>query len=125
MIQRKHYIVGGIILGALVLIALLYWLFFKKDIVNQGLAGLTTGWPSTPFNSGPSGTRPFCTSYRKESFPLKKCMQGEKVKQLQRYLGITADGKFGPNTEAALKKSTIAKSEVSGMDYTIYIETIA
>jgi Putative peptidoglycan binding domain/N-acetylmuramoyl-L-alanine amidase len=34
---------------------------------------------------------------------LRKGSQGEQVKTLQRYLGLVADGDFGPRTEAAVK----------------------
>jgi peptidoglycan hydrolase-like protein with peptidoglycan-binding domain len=34
---------------------------------------------------------------------LKRGLAGETVRRLQTKLGITADGEFGPNTEAALK----------------------
>lgn len=35
---------------------------------------------------------------------LKKGSKGEEVKQLQKVLGLTADGDFGPNTEKGLKE---------------------
>ena len=35
---------------------------------------------------------------------LKKGSKGKKVKELQEFLGITADGDFGPGTERALKE---------------------
>jgi peptidoglycan hydrolase-like protein with peptidoglycan-binding domain len=34
---------------------------------------------------------------------LKRGLAGEPVRRLQTKLGVTADGEFGPNTEAALK----------------------
>ena len=34
---------------------------------------------------------------------LKKGSKGKKVKELQEFLKISADGIFGPGTEAALK----------------------
>lgn len=39
-----------------------------------------------------------------ESFPLRKGMKGNSVKALQQKLGVSADGAFGANTEAALVK---------------------
>ena len=35
---------------------------------------------------------------------IKKGSKGEAVKKLQKALGVTADGIFGENTEAAVKK---------------------
>ncbi|MBS1773918.1 MAG: hypothetical protein JST82_13755 [Bacteroidetes bacterium] len=39
-----------------------------------------------------------------ESFPLHKDMKGQRVQALQQKLGVTADGIFGNQTEAALLK---------------------
>ena len=36
--------------------------------------------------------------------PIKKGAKGEKVKEIQTLLGISADGDFGPGTEGAVKK---------------------
>lgn len=44
---------------------------------------------------------------------LKKGSTGEDVKRLQRVLGLTADGIFGPNTESALKKWQAANGLVA------------
>lgn len=35
-------------------------------------------------------------------FPIQQGSKGEKVKEVQRAIGVTADGVFGPKTEAAL-----------------------
>lgn len=43
-----------------------------------------------------------------EQFPLRKGMQGPKVKALQLKLGLTADGKFGNDTQTALLKKYAA-----------------
>lgn len=47
---------------------------------------------------------PAKTPWIAESFPLRKGMKGASVKTLQQKLGVTADGAFGANTEAALVK---------------------
>ncbi len=51
---------------------------------------------------------------------LKRGLSGEPVKRLQEKLGIEADGKFGPGTEAALKayqeKEGIAVDGIAGPD---------
>ena len=39
---------------------------------------------------------------------LKLGLQGKEVKELQEFLGISADGDFGPKTEAAVKKWQLA-----------------
>ena len=47
---------------------------------------------------------------------IKKGSKGEAVKNLQKALGVTADGIFGENTEAAVKKFQQAKKlEVDGI----------
>lgn len=55
------------------------------------------------------------TTWIAESFPLRKGMKGASVKTLQQKLGITADGAFGANTEAALQQqygiSTVSKAQ--------------
>jgi len=40
---------------------------------------------------------------------LRKGSKGDDVKKMQAALGLTADGDFGPGTEAALKPKTLAK----------------
>jgi len=41
-----------------------------------------------------------------DNFPLQKGSRGENVRQLQRALGIPADGSFGPQTESTLLAKT-------------------
>jgi len=51
---------------------------------------------------------------------LKKGLSGEPVRRLQTKLGVTADGKFGPGTETALKdwqkKNNLSADGVAGPD---------
>ncbi len=51
---------------------------------------------------------------------LKKGLAGEPVRRLQAKLGVEADGEFGPNTEAALKKwqqsKNLAADGIAGPD---------
>jgi peptidoglycan hydrolase-like protein with peptidoglycan-binding domain len=51
------------------------------------------------------GSIPAGSIQRKEEIMaiLKRGLAGEPVRRLQTKLGVTADGEFGPNTEAALK----------------------
>lgn len=65
-----------------------------------------------PIDPPPAGT----SSWKEESFPLKKGMFGGQIKLLQAKLGLTADGKFGPGTEAAVK-AKLGKAIVEKADY--------
>lgn len=121
-IQKKHIVIAGIILGVIALIALLYWLVFEKDVINKGidLAGLRKKGGSTGTSSEGVQTRT-CPEYLPESFPLKLCMKGDKVAELQRFLGIEDDGLFGRITQATLEKSLIGGKELSSFQYKKYI----
>jgi uncharacterized protein YxeA len=57
---------------------------------------------TTPTSSGNSG-KGCGGAYTKQGFPLQKGSCGDNVVKLQKYLGITADGKFGSGTEKKLK----------------------
>lgn len=59
---------------------------------------IVSGLPKTPTSTA----APTSGSWVAEGFPLRKGMKGSHVKALQQKLGITADGAFGNNTEAAL-----------------------
>ncbi len=60
------------------------------------MGGQTTKATVAPY----AGTSNWVT----ESFPLRKGMKGASVRVLQQKLGVSADGAFGANTEAALVK---------------------
>ena len=53
-------------------------------------------------------------NYSGIGFPLKKGSCGWRVKALQTYLGLTADGKFGSGTEKALKsrQNSVVKNPI-------------
>tara|TARA_R110000824_G_scaffold139685_14_gene305013 strand:+ start:1926 stop:2309 length:384 start_codon:yes stop_codon:yes gene_type:complete len=54
----------------------------------------------------PSGSQKGCGgNYTNTTFPLQKGSCGNNVVILQKYLGITSDGKFGNNTEKAVKNN--------------------
>jgi hypothetical protein len=59
---------------------------------------------STDYDTSPAPTKIFTTAA--SDFPLQKGSRNELVKKLQAYLGVTADGIFGPKTEAALLAAT-------------------
>lgn len=54
--------------------------------------------------------------YTAESWPLKKGAKGENVRKLQIALGVSADGSFGPLTEAALMR----KHGVTSVSLTLF-----
>lgn len=58
---------------------------------------------STNNTSGTSSNVGCGGNYQGTGFPLKKGSCGIKVRSLQKALGVTADGKFGDETEQALK----------------------
>ena len=69
-----------------------------------------------------------CQKYVPDSFPLAKCMKGEKVRALQAYINkvspsadLKEDGYFGDKTETALK----AYSAISLIGYKTAIEGTA
>ena len=68
-----------------------------RDAVAAFMSGATPLPPPIPAvePSPPAGTAPRPT--------LRRPMKGELVKQVQAKIGVTADGTFGPNTEAALR----------------------
>lgn len=94
--KKEQLIITGIILGIIILIVLLY-----KKIVKPRLATVKEAQtPSKTANIG-NAIVGFTCKYG-DSFPLRYGSCGEKVKELQRYLKINADGQFGPKTQAAV-----------------------
>lgn len=69
---------------------------------------------SIPASTNPSGGGGSSTSYKavKHGDLLKLYTKGEPVKELQRILGVKADGYFGRNTESAVKKFQKSKGLV-------------
>lgn len=91
-----------IIVVALVIVALVYWIFFKKQEVKPSV--IDSGGSITPAKT-PS---PVTT----ESFPLSQGMQGMNVKRLQTALNwikpsnnLQTDGVFGSQTVSALYRT--------------------
>lgn len=59
--------------------------------------------PVIPVQAPPVKSAPKATAAT-EQFPLRKGMRGAMVRAIQQKLGVSADGIFGPATEAALKR---------------------
>ncbi len=101
--------------GLLFLGVLIWFLFFRKNpttnttIITLGKkddkpAQATKTITNTVYvNSGGGGDG----NARNDNFPLKQGSYGEKVKQVQTKLGISADGDWGRGTQAALVKAGI------------------
>ncbi|MXN90144.1 hypothetical protein GR160_02810 [Flavobacterium sp. Sd200] len=82
-----------LVIGGLGLTAIAYGLLKKKSVPVENIEPITTQ-PTTPVATTPT---------LNNSLLLKKGSTGNEVKQLQTLLGVTADGIFGSQTEAALK----------------------
>lgn len=54
------------------------------------------------------------------AFPLKLGSKGDEVKIIQRAVGVTADGIFGPKTQAAVQK----KYGINNIPYSFYKEIV-
>ncbi len=100
----------AIAIGGLTLIGVggyfIYKKFFKKlprlpeptPILSESIVN------TTPNTSTINNKNVGCgINYSGIEFPLKKGSCGYRVKRLQKYLGVTEDGKFGRGTESALK----------------------
>ncbi len=100
--------------GLLFLGVLVWFLFFRKNPVSgkpivdvskkddkPATQPTKTVTNTVYVNSGGGGNA------RNDNFPLKQGSYGEKVKQIQAKLKITADGDWGPGTQAALMKAGI------------------
>lgn len=89
--MNKTQITWLFVIVALLIVAVMVWYFTRTPKVpdpNKTNIPVPTGSP-TP-------------KWIPESFPLNIGMFGAKIKALQKVLGITEDGKFGPQTNAAI-----------------------
>lgn len=77
----------------------------KRGVVAfKEKAGAAAPAPSGPIVVTPQGPAVVPASGPTTALPtLRRGSSGEEVKILQRRLGLTADGKFGPGTEAAVR----------------------
>lgn len=84
-------------------------LFSKKDTVTPPVpSGTGSGSAATPATTG--------LDY---DLLLKIGMSGPEVKELQRVIGVTQDGAFGPQTEAAVVQLFISKTGSSKKEITL------
>jgi peptidoglycan hydrolase-like protein with peptidoglycan-binding domain len=83
-----------------------------KRVSLGALAALTVG-PTAAIASGSSNTVPLGnpepTTTTEHLIELSAGSEGRQVQLLQQALGITADGNFGPETEAAVRKFQASK----------------
>lgn len=88
---KKAIIIFGPILGGL---GFIYYINRKQKAKMDTAPVISPGQElNIPIQSTPAPA---------SSFPLRQGVNNSKVKELQAILGITADGAFGPKTEAAL-----------------------
>ena len=74
----------------------------EEVITSNDTPSSSSGTSTTPTRSSSVGCG---GGFAYSGFPLKRGTCGKEVVTLQKYLGITADGKFGKNTETAVKNS--------------------
>lgn len=127
--QKAFWIIVGL---AVIIAGASIWYFFFRDDCDPNKKGYTKKGKisdkcfgeaqdpktiNTVINPPPAG----CQWTSDDTFPLKRCMSGNKVKALQTALGITADGKFGNQTEGAVKAKFSGRSEVTQPEYNALI----
>lgn len=104
--DTRNYTIIAVILIIIILL-IVFW-----DKLKAAIAKKTATIPPSQTNaSGSDGAAPL--DYNKI---LKRGDRGEEVKLLQRWLGVTADGIFGPITESAL----LQKKGINNISLTEY-----
>jgi hypothetical protein len=104
----------AIAIGGLTLIGVGGYFIYKKFFGKKPMEILpttlfpisssTTTTSTTSTNNTSSSSNVGCEgNFQGTGFPLKKGSCGFRVLKLQRFLGLTEDGKFGDETERALK----------------------
>lgn len=91
MALKKESLIWIFVIIAIVIIILAIWYFSKPKVQDPNKT-------NTPVPPGSPTTK-----WISESFPLNVGMYGTKIKALQTALSIPADGKFGQQTNAAIK----------------------
>lgn len=105
-----------IFIAAIVIVVVAIILYvFRCEIFSLSSCVEDPNKSNTPLPAGATGTQ-----WAKESFPLNVGMYGSNIKALQSALGITADGKFGQQTQSAIlsKGKSVPLSEA---DYNILL----
>lgn len=107
MKNKKLYIIGGIVLLVLIVIA---FIFIKKEKQSKQMEGIVSG-NSTPGTASTASTGS-AISTKAEAFPLEFGMKGNEILTLQRELNkiakskskplITEDGVYGNQTYTAI-----------------------
>lgn len=86
------------VLPPVIVIGFIAFFARRASKATSGTGGISAAPDNIPLQTLPSTS----TSGAGSVYPLKRGSTGEKVKELQRIIGATADGAFGPNTEAKL-----------------------
>lgn len=118
--KKRKVVIGFISVIAIVAVIVIVLVVRRRKIANN----------ETVTQSVKSAVSAAVTSgYTAESFPLKKGMQGDKVRIMQdelKYRGFDlgtygADGKFGDKTLAAVRANYFdaKKTEVSELEWTV------
>lgn len=89
-LSRKSLTWIFVVVAVIIVAIALYFIFRNPGVDDPNES-------NTPVPPGSSSS-----SWIKEFFPLNVGMWGEQIKALQTALGITADGKFGNQTKAAV-----------------------
>ena len=139
MATDRKKIINGIIIGALGLgiLGAGIWFFFFRDKCDPNNKGYTKkGKISDKCFAGEKEkddkdtTPPPATTgcggkwLADNTFSLKKCMRGDKIRALQTALGFTGtdvDGKFGNDTLGAVQAKFSGRSEVTQSEYNALI----
>jgi hypothetical protein len=111
--QHKHIALTAISLMAIAGGGYFLWRYFKKPSLSDHTLP-TKGNTSVPTVPAPAN-----------AFPLKNgSPKSDLVKQLQTYLGVTADGLFGLKTQAALLQKTGKTQIASQSEYNAVIQQL-
>ena len=106
----------GIAVGVVVIGGGVWWFLRMKKKRKEQLANSYTSPSGSSSSGGGSSSGGSSSSntpsqkgcgggYSNTSFPLGRGSCGQNVVKLQKYLGISSDGKFGGGTESAVKSS--------------------
>lgn len=97
MAMNKKYWKWFIVIAVIVIAAILIYVFRCKLFPALASCVPDPNLTNTPIPPGSPTPK-----WVPETFPLNVGMYGPKIKALQTVLGISADGKFGPQTNAAI-----------------------